>query len=232
MKTRLLLVGIALAGLAACGGNKKSSTPAPVERNSTSYFRGAVNPSGFFRWTPAKGASAIVVPIDVDDVDLPPGIGADEARSIVVAARDAWRNELIRSGVPFNTSTRFRSSGPPQGATRLTVQVRFVERLASRVGETLWTINSNANMTKLEIRLAVKTPEGVALPRESRIEVAVHEFGHALGINSVGGGSGHSTNWTDTMYPSLQRAWMLPSKGDFAAMREAYNTRPAVTRFD
>jgi hypothetical protein len=183
-----------------------------------------------FRWTPRTGDAKTIVPIEVDDENLPAGLSGSAARSTYAAARDAWRNALGTS--TLDTSTRFLSTDGPYPSNRFVLRVKFVDVLPGKLGDAGFTVLGNRVQT-LEVRVARRNPLNNSLLPEAQFRQALtHELGHSLGlVGFTSAFSGHSPSAIDIMYPeSAPTAPNLTSDRDRLTIRDLYARAPQVTR--
>jgi hypothetical protein len=216
-----------VAVLAAC---HKSRGGGPQEPEPASYLAAAVDTTRMFRWTRRNGDSQTIVPIEVDDVNLPPGLTRTRARDTFERSRDVWRN--AQTGSELTTSTRFLSSSAPFPSERFVLRVGFVSSLPGKLGRVSSTISGN-QLQSLTMQVAVRNPIDNALLSDRVFQQAVtHELGHSFGLLVFSSTfSGHSSSDKDIMFfQNSANSPELLSTSDRLTFVDLYSRTPQVTR--
>lgn len=222
-------LALALAPAAGCFPGHKSSSPPPPP--VVSYVDAAIDPSHFFRWTPRNSDPDTIVPVEVDDVNLPPGITPEVARATYLAARDVWRHELDATG--FNTSSRFLSADAPFDSGRFVLRVHYVPNLTGQLVGIVGSQFTTNTMVQLDLRVAILDPQTGARRTDLQLrQTMTHELGHALGYDGLSSGkTGHSPTATDIMFAGLGPSTPnLLSGSDQMSIRDLYARTPQVRR--
>ncbi len=138
------------------------------------------------RW-PARVGEPITVAFVEDGVALQVSFGP----AVVREGFRAW--ETLPLGLAFLVT---------QDTTTADILVRWIPRfdpVEKRAGQTDIEFDQEGTIRHGDIRLAVTGPDGRRLDRAAALMVAVHEFGHAIGL-------GHSDNPRDVMFATPRTA--------------------------
>jgi hypothetical protein len=107
---------------------------------------------------------------------------------------------------------------------RVDIDVRWIERFdIERTGQTDLQFLSTGDVQHATVLLALQNHEEQALSAEGLLVVAMHEFGHALGLP-------HSTNPNDVMYPETRTSRISPR--DRATLVLLYALAPGSLRIE
>lgn len=108
------------------------------------------------------------------------------------------------------------------GGEDIDVVVRWIERFEiDRTGQADLQYRSTGEIQHATVILGLQNKDGIPLNHDGLLAVAVHEFGHALGLP-------HSPNPVDVMYPSTRTATI--SSRDRATLVLLYALAPGSLR--
>jgi hypothetical protein len=108
------------------------------------------------------------------------------------------------------------------GGEEIDIMVRWIERFEiDRTGQADLQYRSSGEIQHATVVLALQNKEGVPLSSEGLLAVAVHEFGHALGLP-------HSPHPGDVMFPATRTATI--SSRDRATLVLLYALAPGSLR--
>ncbi|MBK8099973.1 MAG: hypothetical protein IPK26_22955 [Planctomycetes bacterium] len=218
---------VLLTGLLTACCNKKNDSPPPVSQD---YLSEVTVPNDHFRWTPRRGATSVVVPVEIDDVNVPPEWNSSML-ALVEQARDAWK-PAIREARAFDTSTRRLGNQSPFAADYTKLSIVFTSRLGgSRVGQVEYRRSGATFVTGMTMTIAMRSPlDGRLLTNAELLAVLLHEFGHAYGLFNFGSGDSHSSSPADVMYHASTATNL--SARDNATIRKHYGLTPTAVRAD
>ncbi len=158
------------------------------------------------RWADRSGRPITVAVVEGGVDEYSPRMA-----EFVRSALNVW--EALRLGIRFEQSSDTASSD---------IVVRWIDHFDSdRAGQTDALFGNDGGIFHARVTLAAKTRRGERIPDEGQYAVALHEFGHAIGLP-------HSFDPNDVMFPTTRTAAL--SARDRASASLLYGLQPGSVR--